>query len=263
MSRPKLGQVFLIDTNIVQKIVQTVCLNSTDNVIEIGCGDGILTSALAEVLDMLTVIEIDESCIQRSQDQLGVQKGIRWVHQDVLTYDFSEQGKGIRVVANIPYYISSPLIQRFAYDKQRFKDITLMVQKEFAQKAVGKPGQKLYTPLTVFMQFHFDVEYLFTVSKSCFKPVPKIDSAIMRLVPKQRDVGVNEALFETIVKACFWGKRKKLSTALNKNPHVTFTEDVKSIKSLSNFVDKRADQLTVDDYISLSHYLEAYVETDL
>ena len=140
MSRPKLGQVFLIDTNVVQKIVQSVCLNSTDNVIEIGCGDGILTSALADELNMLTVIEIDESCIQRSQDQLGIQKGISWVHQDVLTYDFSEQGIGIRVVANIPYYISSPLIQRFAYDKQRFKDITLMVQKEFAQKAVGKPG---------------------------------------------------------------------------------------------------------------------------
>ena len=261
MSRPKLGQVFLIDTNIVQKIVQAVCLNSTDNVVEIGCGDGILTSALIEVLDLLTVVEIDGACIQRSKQRLEGLEGIQWVHQDVLEHDFSLNGQDIRVVANIPYYISSPLIQKLAYDKQRFRDMTIMVQKEFALKAIDRPGQKLYTPLTIFMQFHFDIQYLFTVSKSCFKPVPKIDSAIIRLVPKPSREDVDEAFLEIIVKACFWGKRKKLSTSLNKNPYVAFTVDVKLITSLSDYTDKRADQLTVKDYIYISQCLASYART--
>ena len=249
--RPKLGQVFLHDANIIQKIGRVVGLKKTDHVVEIGCGDGILTQALSDQVDALTVIELDPVCIERSKNRVTNADAINWILADVLSVDFSQFQLPVRVVANIPYYLSAKLIQHFVHYKSCFEDITIMVQQEFAEKCVSGPGKKTYTSLSVYTQAHFEVTRLFDISKHSFYPVPKIDSTMIRLLPSTHYDGLDRALFESIVNAAFWGKRKQLLTALNKNPFTQFSIDLARVPFLMKYGKKRADQLSIPDYVAL------------
>lgn len=255
MRKPKLGQVFLIDHNIIGKILKSVSLVSSDTVIEIGCGDGILSQALLQHLNSLIIIEIDQKCIDSTKNNLNDPDNIHWVHNDVLNVDFSTLSQPIKVVANIPYYLSSKLIQHFVSYKSCFKDIVIMVQKEFALKCKAKPKQKDYTSLSVFTQLHFNVDYLFDISRNSFSPIPAVDSAMIRLSPKQTLPIENLNFFEMIVKACFWGKRKKLQTCLLKNPHLSLGPEIKELAFLKEFGHFRADQLSLNDYLELYNEL--------
>ncbi|RAP31530.1 ribosomal RNA small subunit methyltransferase A [Candidatus Marinamargulisbacteria bacterium SCGC AG-343-D04] len=256
MRRPKLGQVFLVDQNIIRNIIDRTDLSSSDLVVEIGCGDGILTEALVSKVKQLTVIELDPVCIEKTRDRLGVSDDIEWIHKDVLKVDFSLLQSPLRVVANIPYYLSSKLIQQFVRYKSCFRDMTIMVQKEFALKCIAKPGQKEYTSLSVYTQSHFDIDVLFDISKRCFQPVPKVDSTMIRLRPQHKYDLLNLPFFELIVKASFWGKRKKIQTALLKNPFVSFDQRLKELSFIVEYGHKRADQLSLDDYVELYKQLE-------
>tara|TARA_Y200000002_G_C22610043_1_gene633373 strand:+ start:348 stop:1133 length:786 start_codon:yes stop_codon:yes gene_type:complete len=251
MKRPKLGQVFIIDNNIILKIINYVQLNPTDVVLEIGCGDGILTKALQPCVKELVVVEIDSELIQKTSKLLAQYSNIKWVNQDVLKVDFNSFLTKLRVVANIPYYLSAKLIQKFAYGKTKFIDLTLMVQKEFARKCVAKPGSKDYTALTVFVQFHFQVSILFDISKHCFSPVPKIDSSMLKLIPKSNPENIDLNLFETLVKSIFWGKRKKIATSLVNNPFYKFDKKVKELPFFSSRNNLRANHLSLADFFEL------------
>ena len=256
---PKLGQVFLRDLNIINKIIDSLQVSSQDQFVEIGCGDGILTEALANLDGSLTVIEIDPVCLEKTKQRLENQNSIQWICEDVLKFDFSRFSAPTKIVANIPYYISAKLIQKLVKHKALFSDITIMVQKEFAQKCIAKPYQKVYTALSVFTQYHFNVDYLFEVSKHCFSPVPNIDSAVIRLTPNSRSDNDHSLFIEQIVSACFWGKRKKLSTSLRQNPYLSFKGDVRDITEIQDLLVKRADQLTVENYIFLATILKSYI----
>jgi len=262
MSKPKWGQVFLVDSNILDKLLRHLTIQLEDNILEIGCGDGILTKVLAHKTKNLTVVEIDEQCIFNTKQCLDDSKTIAWIHADVLQVDFKKFKSNIRLIANIPYYISAKLIQKIAYSADCFTDVTIMVQKEFAQKCVARAYQKTYTSLSVFTQYYFEVTYLFDVSKTCFRPIPDIDSAFIRLIPK-RDLDLNfSKLFENVVMACFWGKRKKLSTSLNASPHLNLVQDVRKINEQIPFLDRRADQLSVTEYQELTQCLLPFLSIE-
>jgi 16S rRNA (adenine1518-N6/adenine1519-N6)-dimethyltransferase len=251
MRRPKLGQVFLSDNNIILKILKHVQLNKSDFVLEIGCGEGILTKAIQPHVKQLIVVEIDSELVEKTSQLLAQYSNIEWVHNDILKVDFNSFLNKLRVVANIPYYLSAKLIQKFAYSKDSFIDLTLMVQKEFARKCIAKPGSKDYTALTVFIQFHFHVSVLFDISKNCFVPVPKIDSSMLKLVPKKNPENVDLELFELLVKSIFWGKRKKITTSLINNPYKALDKQIKSLEFFSERSNLRADHLSLSDFLDL------------
>ena len=259
MVKPKLGQVFLTDFNIIKKIMNSLDVSSADHLIEVGCGDGILTEALLQLNVPLTVIEIDSYCIENTKKRLGDEASIHWICDDVLKVDFFLFKSPLKLVANIPYYISAKLIQMLVKYKTVFSDITIMIQKEFAQKCVARPYQKVYTSLSVFTQYHFQIDYLFDVSKRCFSPMPTIDSSVIRLTPNQRLYDDDALIFERIVTACFWGKRKKLSTSLRKNPYCLFTIDIRDIIAIKGLLSKRADQLDINEYQYVVDQLKAYI----
>lgn len=262
MKKARLGQVFLKDANIIGNIIKSVACTSPDFFVEIGCGDGILTQALAAQRSQLQVIEIDVRCIERSQETCRAYPYISWLHQDVRTVDFNQFPSPIAIVANIPYYISAELIQQVVTYRSVLSTITLMVQKEFAQKCVAKPGQSCYTSLSLFTQFYFDVRVLFAVSRQCFSPVPAVDSAMIQLTPKQTLPLPDSVLFEQLIKATFWGKRKKIRTSLTKNPFLHVDPKAYDDPRCLPFLDKRADQLSLAAYVTLTGVLADYCPCD-
>lgn len=258
MRRPKLGQVFLIDNNIILKILKFVKLDLSQTVLEIGCGDGILTQSISPQVKQLILIEIDTVLIEKTKKSLHSLTNIVWINKDVLDIDFNSFSTTMRVVANIPYYLSAKLIQKFAYSKYKFIDLTLMVQKEFARKCIAQPGSKDYTALTVFIQFHFCVEILFDISKNSFNPIPKIDSSMMKLTPKFIQNDINLEFFELLVRCVFWGKRKKIATALINNPYKTFDKKIKELDFIIKHSNFRANHLSLDDFIQLYNELTIF-----
>ena len=246
----KLGQVFLKEKTIIEKIIRYSNLNQSDHVIEIGCGAGILTEGLAKSVQQLTVIELDPACIAMTKERLAHCTNIHYIHSDVLKVDFSQFGPSVKIVANIPYYLSAKLIQHLVPFKPYLADIVIMIQKEFAGKLTAPVGTKAYTSLSVYSNFHFELSKLFDISKRCFTPVPKIDSTMIRLIPKS-DTLDDMPLFEDILKAAFWARRKKLMTALKKNPHRSFNIDFSSLTFFKEHPDFRAENLSLTDFISL------------
>ncbi len=270
----KLGQNFLTDPNILRKIIALTAPTSTETVVEVGCGDGILTRALLESAKQLYVVEIDETCIINTKQNLGIidlaassaEPSLLpiFIHGDVLEVGFravETTDRPFRIIANIPYYISAKFIALCAAYKQQITDITLMLQWEFAKKLVSKPGESGYTPLAIFAQMHFDIRLDFQVSRNCFRPAPKVDSAIVTLRPKAvpEDL-VNDDGFFLFVKAVFWGRRKPLKSALNKSPYWTVKEGYVTHPIWETLGSTRAETLSreqlLDTYRALVPYLE-------
>ena len=257
--KPKLGQVFLIDFNIINKISESVGLTSDDQVLEIGCGEGILTQSLLDKAGQVTVVELDPVCIEKTKQAITQPDHVRFILQDVLTVDFSSiYDSPYRVIANIPYYLSAKLMQRFVTYRTCFQDMTIMVQKEFASKLVAKPGDKDYTSLGVYCSFYFEIDYLFTISKNSFRPVPKIDSAMIRITPRKTlPFDVDEDVFFMIVNSAFWGRRKQLVTALKKSPFIDVPKDLKLLPFFKKHPRIRGEMLSLGDFY------DVYVELTL
>ena len=196
--KPKLGQVFLIDKNIITKLLSFVSIKPDDLVCEIGCGEGVLSEPLGSKAKHLVVVELDEKWLSFTKNRCKRLKNITFISQDILKTRFAMlYPKKYRVVANIPYYLSAKLCQKFVEERDCFHDITIMVQKEFAEKLVAKPGSKAYTSLGLYVSFYFDCKLLFSISKQCFRPVPKIDSAMVQLIPRNKPlVDVDEELHD-------------------------------------------------------------------
>ena len=249
--KPKknLGQHFLIDKNIANKIVNSLKLSQSNSVLEIGPGKGILTELIIEKgINNLYVVDVDQESIEYLKKHFQV-LGDNIIYADFLKVNILEQiPSPISIIGNLPYNISSQIMFRVLEYKTNVTEMVCMIQKEVAERFVAKPNSKTYGILSVLLQAFYNIEYLFTVSEQVFYPKPRIKSAVIRLERKENyTIDCSEELFFKVVKTSFGQRRKTIRNSL------------KSIIERENMQDnlfsKRPEQLSVDDFIFLTNFI--------
>lgn len=254
--RPKqsLGQNFLRDENIARKISAAVDAGKNDIVLEIGPGEAALTKHLATRAGTLIVVEIDQRAIAALQERFPHGE-IEILHADFLQVDFSSLLKGraasrIRVVGNIPYNITSPILFHILDQREHVGDATLMMQREVARRLVAKPNTKEYGILAVFCQLFADVKLLFDVAPSCFYPRPKVTSSVvqLKLLPALRFEPHDEAYFRSMVRTVFGKRRKTLRNSLS-----YFVDERPDLPGFD--LQKRPEALSIRELVELANAL--------
>ena len=243
--RKRFGQNFLVDHQIVNQIISTISPKNDDSIVEIGPGKGAITFPLLEYLDHLSVIEIDRDLV--SMLELEGQKKLTVHQSDALTFDFNQIPNKLRVIGNLPYNISSPLLFHLLDYRDQIVDMTFMLQKEVVDRIVAPPGNKTYGRLSVMMQAFYEVELMFVVPKESFEPQPKIESAILYLKTKEQPLVKNSKPLEEIVKLAFSQRRKTLKNCL------------KSVLNQSQTdidLSQRAEMLSVENFVTLMNDYE-------
>ncbi|SBV36959.1 S-adenosylmethionine-6-N',N'-adenosyl (rRNA) dimethyltransferase [uncultured Stenotrophomonas sp.] len=250
-AKKQLGQHFLADTHYVEKIVLAVNPKSGERLVEIGPGQGAITFPLLRRHPQLTVIEFDRDLIAPLTAAAAPLGELSIVHRDVLQVDFTELAGGakIRLVGNLPYNISSPILFHALDHAAAISDMTFMLQKEVVDRMAAAPGSKVYGRLSVMLQAWCEVRALFVVPPGAFRPPPKVDSAVVRLVPRDpATVGiVDPKHFADVVRAAFGQRRKTLRNALNG------VVDEAGFTAAGVRSDARAEQLQVADFIALAN----------
>ena len=251
-----LGQNFLVDQNVLNKIVAVSNIQPDDIIIEVGPGLGTLTKELAQKAKQVFAVEKDETMIEVLKETLADFKNVQVINGDILKLDLSPyilKGE-YKVVANIPYYLTSPLIRKFLESEKQPQEMVLMLQKEVAKRICSKPPQM--SLLAVSVQFYAEPKIISYVPKGCFWPSPKIDSAIIKIVP-QKKYDLAPDLFFKIVKAGFSQPRKQLVnnlTTLNSPDGVKLTKEQISSWLLENKIkpSQRSETLNISDWVNLA-----------
>jgi 16S rRNA (adenine1518-N6/adenine1519-N6)-dimethyltransferase len=210
------GQHFLIDKNIVHKIVRLAGLQPGETVLEIGPGQGILTEALLDSSGLVVAVELDAVLCAHLRATLGRQSNFRLVEGDALTFDYEQVPSPFLVVANLPYYVSTPLLFRLLDERRRIDRLVLMLQEEVVARMAAAPGCKDYGALSIAVQFYCEVRQAFRVPPTCFRPKPQVWSAVAVLtpLPKPRVSVADETFFFQVVRAGFAHRRKALPNSL-------------------------------------------------
>jgi len=242
-AKKKLGQNFLIDQNIQRKIISSLGLSGSDIVLEIGSGRGALTKLLCEKVFAVYAVEIDEELCASLKEEFKFTRNLKIIHSDFLKLDLLpilKEGK-IKAVGNIPYYISSPIIERLLQFNKKISAIFLTVQKEFALRITAQPGSKAYGALSCFVQYYTQPKILFLISRNCFTPTPKVDSAFISLTPRLQKMlpSKEEDLFFKIVRSAFSKRRKTLRNSL---------KNIVPPGALKGHAHKRAEELSLQDF---------------
>ncbi len=211
--RKRFGQHFLHDPGVIRKIVEVIAPAADDFIVEIGPGQGVLTLPLAERVKHLEVIEIDRDLAAA----LPAER-IKVHVADALEFDFGVFPKGVRIVGNLPYNISTPLLFRLARFSERVRDMHFMLQLEVVDRMVAKHSTPQYGRLSVMLQTRFTMQKVLRVGPGAFKPPPKVDSAVVRMVPLGTPLGCDEKIFEQVVREAFSARRKTLRNALSLEP---------------------------------------------
>ena len=211
--RKRFGQHFLHDPVVLKRIVEAIAPANTDAVVEIGPGEGALTRPLLDRVGHLTAIEIDRDLAARLSDEFPAGR-LTVILADVLDHDFSALPAGARIVGNLPYNISTPILFHLARYADRVRDMHFMLQLEVVQRMVAKHSTPDYGRLSVMLQTRFTMHKLFKVAPGAFRPPPKVDSAVVRLVPIAEKPDWDEAVLEKIVREAFSARRKTLRNAL-------------------------------------------------
>ena len=249
-----LGQVFLHDQNIINKIITLASPEPDYPIIEIGCGKGILTQALTEIAPV-NVIEIDERWINHVSD-LNL-KNVTFTHIDALKVDYSTFPKGTPIIANIPYQITSPLIELFTQYNHHLGPITIMIQKEMAERLVATPNSKRYGSMTIFCNYYFDVNKGFGVSRNCFTPPPNVDSQVIQLTTKAPLLPANdEPLFFAMTRTLFWGRRKTIIKCLKTGPYLFLQDGYPDRPEFKH----RGESLSLNELKGLFDALQPYLK---
>lgn len=217
-----LGQNFLVDKNIIDQIVDESFITEDDLVIEIGPGAGVITAEAAAVAGKVVAVEIDQSLIPILEETLGMYDNVEVVNQDILKTDLKalieehRQPGGVKIIGNLPYYITTPIIMKILEEDVNVDSITIMMQKEVADRIKAAPGTKLYGALSAAVQYYCTIEKIATAPKEAFMPRPKIDSAVLRLdVRKEHPVElIDEKVFFQCIKSGFEQRRKTLLNCL-------------------------------------------------
>lgn len=254
-----LGQNFLIDGNIVRKIVESAEITKDDYVLEVGPGMGTLTEELALNAKKVVAVELDRNLQPVLKDTLGQYENVEIVFEDILKLNLEELIKDkfhdakVKIVANLPYYITTPIIAKFLEEGYNIDSINVMVQKEVAERISAKPNNKSYGSLTVFAQFYSNPQIVLNIPKSVFVPQPKVDSAVIRLIIDNKYPEVDRDKFFKIVKAAFSTRRKTILNTLSSGLELE-KDRVRELLEESHIESKkRAENLTIEDYISLSN----------
>lgn len=261
----KFGQNFLIDTHVLDKIIRSAEITSEDMVLEIGPGIGTMTQYLAQAAGKVIAVEIDKALIPILEDTLDGFENVRVLNEDILKVDIAELaerengGRPIKVVANLPYYITTPIIMGLFENHVPVKSITVMVQKEVADRMQVGPGTKDYGALSLAVQYYAKPYIVANVPPNCFMPRPKVGSAVIRLETYENPpVQVaDEKLMFRIIRASFNQRRKTLANGLKNSPELHFTKEQieEAIERLGRGASVRGEALTLEEFAALSNDL--------
>ena len=249
--KKRLGQNFLVDNHIIEKIIIASQIKSKDNIIEIGPGLGALTRHLTEINDSLRVIEIDTSIISHLQKACPKLKHENIICKNFLNVDLKNfySNQKIKILGNLPYNVASLILIHLIKFKKIISEIYVMLQKEVAERIISKPDSKIYGRLSVILQYHFGCTSLFSVTSDSFKPKPKVESQVIKLVPyKVLPFKTNNyPLFLKIVKETFGQRRKQIRNTLKK---FNFKN-----KNIPIDLTCRPENLSIQDFVLLTNYM--------
>ena len=252
-ARKRFGQHFLHDRNIIDRILRAIAPQAGDNILEIGPGQGALTYPLLQRCDRLTAIELDRDLVPILEQRAPAFGQLEVINADILEFELSSiaSTRKFRLVGNLPYNISTPLMFHLLESADLIEDMHFMVQKEVAQRIVAVPGDSSYGRLSVMLQCRCLCQYLFDVAPTCFRPPPKVDSAVIRLLPLERPkyaIG-DAASFARIVQTAFSQRRKTISHSLKS------LLDRETIIACGIDPGLRAENLEIADFAKLSRAL--------
>jgi 16S rRNA (adenine1518-N6/adenine1519-N6)-dimethyltransferase len=249
-AKKRFGQNFLHDTNVIERILRAVHPQPQERIVEIGPGLGALTVPLLARVDSLDVVELDRDVIPHLLDACAHSDRLRITQADALTVDyrrFAPEGGQIRLIGNLPYNISTPLLFHLLQQSDCIRDMHFMLQKEVVDRMCAQPGEDAYGRLSVALAARARVDYLFTVGPGAFRPPPQVHSAIVRLVPQAPDFEIQDpARFDQVVTAAFSQRRKTLANALKP------LMDAERIRSAGIDPGLRAERLHARDFARLA-----------
>lgn len=258
----KLGQSFVIDINVINRISDAADISGDDIVVEIGAGIGVMTESIAQKAKKVIAVEIDRNLVLVLQDKLGGYDNVEIHSGDILKFDFNSvaetHNSKLKIIGNVPYNISSPLIFRLISFRPVISDFLLMLQKEIVQRLVSLPNNKIYGVPSVILQMFASVEKIFDVPSTCFYPQPKVESAIIRgtFLEKPFVPLLDENIFIGLVKAAFAQRRKMLSNNLKNSKLLAGVEEekIKEVLSIAGIDGKRrGETLSVEEFGKLSN----------
>lgn len=262
--KKSLGQNFLIDVNILRNIIQHAGIDKNAGVIEIGPGFGALTEQLAIHADKVVAFEIDQRLLPVLAETLAPYDNISIIHQDILEADvratIEEQfvnQEHVHVVANLPYYITTPILMKLLSDKLPITNMTIMIQKEVADRMAAQPNSKSYGSLTIAIQFYTKAEVVMNVPKTVFTPQPNVESSVLKLTLRDQppvDV-LDEEFFFEVVRACFTHRRKTLRNNLQAHFKGKLTKEIITEAILQTRIDagRRGESLTMEEFAQLAN----------
>ena len=260
----RFGQNFLIDAHVLEKIVSAAGITKDDCVLEIGPGIGTMTQYLAESAGQVIAVEIDTNLLPILADTLKDYSNVKVINQDILKVDINElvkeynTGRPIKVVANLPYYITTPIIMGLFESNVPIDNITVMVQKEVADRMQVGPGSKDYGALSLAVQYYASPYIVANVPPNCFIPRPNVGSAVIRLTRYQEPpVQVKDPkLMFKLIRASFNQRRKTLQNGLNNSPEISFSKEeiTKAIESLGVSPSVRGEALSLEQFAQLANY---------
>ncbi len=266
--RKKFGQNFLIDPHVLDEIIHASEITKEDCVLEIGPGIGSVTQELIKHAGKVIAVEIDKMLIPILEKQFGEAQNFKLIHEDILKVDLKKlieeesPGKRIKVVANLPYYITTPIIMALLEDELPIESITVMVQKEVAQRLAAPPGSKQYGAITLAVNYYAKPHLAADVPRNCFMPSPNVDSAVLKMtLNKEPVVAINNTkqLFR-IIKAAFAQRRKTLLNTLMANGELNLSKEaLKQLLHESGIgATTRGEALSLQDFASLSNYIDEH-----
>jgi 16S rRNA (adenine1518-N6/adenine1519-N6)-dimethyltransferase len=261
----RLGQNFLTDKNILNKIIKAADLSSRDIVIEIGSGLGTLTQGLAKKAGKVTALEIDKKLHNISRKILQNYKNVELVQGNILKIDLNSliyrlltiDRQPFKVISNLPYYIATSILTRLLENKNYFKVILISLQKEVAERMIARPGTKDYGILSLAVQYHTEPEILFSISRGSFFPHPQVDSSFVRLkvLSKPKVKVKDEKFFFSLVKAAFSQRRKTLFNALKDKLNLERETLLQTFKKVGLDPKRRAETLSLEEFAYLTNSL--------
>ncbi len=253
----QLGQNFLIDPNILRKIVAACDLKTTDTILEIGPGLGVLTNALSQHVKKIFAVETDHKLCQNLIEQFK-DSNVTIIHADFLKYCLDALPSHLKVVGNLPYYISTPIIEKILNYRKKFTVMYITLQWELGLRMTAQVGSRDYSALSCYLQYYTDAKILFKIKNTCFRPIPKVDSCFMELMIRSEPlykINHEELLFK-LIHSAFQQRRKTIVNALD--TLVDRREMIKILEMLQIDCKLRAENLSLRNYVELTETIEQF-----